>query len=75
MTGVAGSVAIAGQLTGVYPSETPGGWQLVGRTPVRLFDPARVKPALFTPGDRIQFHPIDRGEYARTMRDAARNNT
>jgi inhibitor of KinA len=61
----AGSVGIAGVQTGVYPAETPGGWQLIGRTPVKPFDPARPDPFLMTAGDAVQFYPIDRGEYDR----------
>ena len=60
-----GSVGIAGVQTGVYPAETPGGWQLIGRTPVRPFDPSRAEPFLMQAGDAVQFYPIDRGEYDR----------
>ena len=55
----AGSVAIAGPQTGIYPSDTPGGWQIVGRTPVRLFDLARSEPCLLKAGDAVQFFPTD----------------
>lgn len=51
----AGSVALAGEFTGVYPRSSPGGWQLVGRTDVRLWDPDRAQPALLTPGARVRF--------------------
>lgn len=51
----AGSVAIGGAQTGVYPRETPGGWHLIGRTPLNLFDPARDPPALLRPGQRVRF--------------------
>jgi KipI family sensor histidine kinase inhibitor len=51
----AGSVGIAGRQTGVYPVASPGGWQLVGRTTVPLFDPWRDEPSLFAPGDRVRF--------------------
>ena len=51
----AGSVAIAGRQTGVYPRESPGGWQLIGRTPVSLFNPNRVPAALVAPGDTVRF--------------------
>jgi KipI family sensor histidine kinase inhibitor len=61
----AGSVGIAGRQTGIYPSETPGGWQLVGRTPVRIFDAARSDPFLLKPGDSVKFYSIDPAEYAR----------
>ena len=59
----AGSVGIAGVQTGVYPAETPGGWQLIGRTPLKPFDPSRDEPFLLKAGDAVQFHPIDRAEY------------
>lgn len=53
----AGSVAIAGVQTGVYPLETPGGWHLIGRTETVLFDPARDPPNLLAPGDGVRFSP------------------
>jgi KipI family sensor histidine kinase inhibitor len=59
----AGSVGIGGAQTGVYPLPTPGGWQLIGRTPLRLFDFAREKPALLRIGDRVKFCPITREEF------------
>lgn len=58
----AGSVAIAGLQAGVYPQATPGGWRLLGRTPLPLFDPLRNPPTLLQPGDRVRFVPIDRAE-------------
>jgi KipI family sensor histidine kinase inhibitor len=54
----AGSVALAGRQTGIYPVTSPGGWQLVGRTSLRLFDPFRDEPALVAPGDRVRFVPV-----------------
>ena len=57
------SVAIAGVQTGIYPTETPGGWQLIGRTPLAPFDPNRPEPFLMKAGDAIQFFAIDRAEY------------
>jgi len=54
----AGSVGIAGRQTGIYPRETPGGWRLIGRTNVRLFDPNADPPALLRPGDRVRFVPV-----------------
>src|SRR6185503_12041885 len=54
-----GSVAIAGRQTGIYPASTPGGWHLIGRTSLRLFDPEVDPPALFQPGDRVQFVPVE----------------
>jgi KipI family sensor histidine kinase inhibitor len=53
----AGSVAIAGPMTAIYPQASPGGWRLLGRTDVRLFDPAATPPALLRPGDRVRFEP------------------
>lgn len=61
------SVAIAAGQTGIYPMETPGGWHLLGRTPVRPFDPGRAQPVLFRPGDRVRFHAIDRETFDRSM--------
>lgn len=60
-----GSVGIAGQQTGIYPSETPGGWMLIGRTPLRPFQPTRPKAFLLAPGDVVRFVPIDADEYRR----------
>ncbi len=51
----AGSVGIAGQQTGIYSVDSPGGWRLIGWTPVKLFDPAREPPALLAPGDIVRF--------------------
>jgi KipI family sensor histidine kinase inhibitor len=51
----AGSVGLAGGHTGIYPSASPGGWQLIGRTEVTLFDPRRDPPALLAPGSRLRF--------------------
>lgn len=59
----AGSVGIAGGQTGVYPVDSPGGWQLIGRTPVRMYDPGRQVPILPQAGQYIKFYPISRGEY------------
>jgi KipI family sensor histidine kinase inhibitor len=58
----AGSVGIAGAQTGVYPIDSPGGWRLIGRTPRKLYDPAREKPFLLDAGDRVRFVPIGEGE-------------
>jgi KipI family sensor histidine kinase inhibitor len=59
----AGSVGIAQTQTGIYPVESPGGWQLIGRTPVALFDAARHPPVLIEAGDYLRFVPIDAAEY------------
>jgi KipI family sensor histidine kinase inhibitor len=61
----AGSVGIADQQTGVYPSETAGGWRLIGRTPLAMFDPALDPPSRLQPGDRIQFTAISRSAFER----------
>ena len=61
----AGSVAIGSEYTAVYPAESPGGWRLIGRSPVRLFDPFAEPPALFRPGDRVRFESIDAEELKR----------
>ncbi len=55
----AGSVGIGGEQTGIYPVESPGGWRIIGRTPLRLFDPRAPSPFLLRPGDRIRFTPVD----------------
>jgi KipI family sensor histidine kinase inhibitor len=60
----AGSVGIGGAQTGIYPDAAPGGWHLIGRTPLRLFDPARQPPARFAPGDRVRFVAIDAAQFA-----------
>ena len=53
----AGAVAVAGEYTAVYPQATPGGWRLLGHTPLTVFDPARNPPALVAPGDTVRFVP------------------
>lgn len=60
----AGSVAIGGAQTGIYPRELPGGWNLIGRTPLVLFDPDRDPPCLLAPGDRVRFCAISAEEFA-----------
>ena len=57
----AGSVGIAGRQTGIYPRQSPGGWQLIGRTSLPVFDPSRDPPCIFAPGDRVRFVPSTRG--------------
>lgn len=53
-----GSVGIAGKQTGIYPTASPGGWQIIGRTPIQLFDPKREELTLFSVGDQVKFNPI-----------------
>ena len=64
----AGSISIATSLSAIYPYESPGGWHLIGATPIRIFDPERPRPALFAPGDAVRFQPIDAGAYASIRR-------
>ena len=59
----AGSVGIANNQTGMYSVDSPGGWQLIGRTPIKLFDPSRENPFLYKAGDRIRFVPITPEEF------------
>lgn len=59
----AGSVGIGGSQTGIYPLESPGGWQLLGRTPIKTYDPEREEPILFEAGDYIRFVPVDQATY------------
>jgi KipI family sensor histidine kinase inhibitor len=59
----AGSVAIGGAQTGIYPVDSPGGWQIIGKTPLTLFDPHRSPPVLFRAGDRIRFVSISAGRF------------
>ena len=61
----AGAVGIAGSQTGIYPQSTPGGWRLIGRTPVRLYDPVAEEPCLLRPGDDLRFRAVDAREFAR----------
>ena len=59
----AGSVAIGGNQTGIYPTISPGGWNVIGRTPLRLFTPEKNPPALLCPGDKVRFRPISMDEF------------
>jgi KipI family sensor histidine kinase inhibitor len=60
----AGSVAIAGPMTGIYPAALPGGWPVIGRTPLKLFDPRREPPSYLVPGDMVRWEPIDPGSWS-----------
>lgn len=59
----AGSVGIAGRQTGIYPLDSPGGWHIIGRTPLKMFDPTAKKPVLLEMGDRVQFYTISKNEF------------
>ncbi|HEV2675245.1 MAG TPA: 5-oxoprolinase subunit PxpB [Aliidongia sp.] len=63
----AGSVAVAQKLSVIYPTESPGGWHLIGNCPVPLFDARWDRPALLAPADRIRFQPIDAEEHGRIL--------
>lgn len=65
----AGSVAIAEEYVGVYPFDSPGGWHVLGRTPLRLFDYQRTKPSFFNYGMKVQFYPITKDEFEKIKRD------
>ncbi len=66
-----GSVAIAGAMSGIYPAPLPGGWRVIGRTPLALFDPRRDPPAYLVAGDTVRFEPIDRGAWPDRVGPAA----
>jgi KipI family sensor histidine kinase inhibitor len=66
----AGSVALADHWSAVYPTTSPGGWQLIGRTPRRLFDLRAAEPSLLRPGDRVRFRAIDEAAYAQLAAEA-----
>ena len=61
----AGSVGIAGEQTGTYPSDSPGGWQIIGRTPVTMYDMSKAQTALLNAGDYVRYVPIDESEFHR----------
>ena len=61
----AGSVGIAGEQTGTYPSDSPGGWQIIGRTPVTMYDMSKAQAALLNAGDYVRYVPIDKSEFHR----------
>ena len=67
-----GSVAIATNMCVIYPQHSPGGWNIVARTPVRLFDPRREPAALLGPGDEVRFEPVTRARFDELERDADR---
>ncbi|WP_296702686.1 5-oxoprolinase subunit PxpB [Algoriphagus sp.] len=65
----AGSVAIGGSQTGIYPSSSPGGWYIIGQTPIKFFDPHKVPPVWAEPGDKVQFMPITEEEFLRLKKN------
>ncbi|WP_102349799.1 5-oxoprolinase subunit PxpB [Bacillus sp. Marseille-P3661] len=69
----AGSVGIAGKQTGIYPLEIPGGWRIIGRTPLKLFSPTNSRPVIFSAGDYLKFKPIAEDEYYSIEREIEKN--
>jgi len=67
----AGSVAVGSGQTGIYPADLPGGWHVIGRTPVRLFNPGMSPPSLLAPGDRVRFVPVYEAEFRRLLHNRA----
>ena len=65
----AGSVGIANNQTGIYPIDSPGGWRIIGRTPIKLYDPSKDPPVILSPGDFIRFVPIDEEEYKKMLKN------
>ena len=57
------SVGLAGMQTGVYPVTAPGGWQIIGRTPIKIFDTKKANPFLFKAGEKVKFHAVSKKEY------------
>ena len=66
----AGSVAVASEQCGIYPLDSPGGWRILGRTPLRIFDPRRARPSLLAAGDEVRFVPIDSHAFERFVSHA-----
>jgi len=69
----AGAVGIAGTQTGIYPMETPGGWQIIGRTPLKMFDVGRPQPSLLKGGDQVTFKPIAKDEFNMMLQNEYEN--
>lgn len=69
-----GAVAIGEQQTGIYPSESPGGWQIIGNSPVPFFEPEKTPPVSIQPGDRIRFFPVAESEYIRIQKAIQQRN-
>ena len=69
-----GAVGLAGHQTGIYPTEAPGGWQLIGQTPVSIFTPEQESPTLFRAGDQVKFERINKQQYEEITRAIASGN-
>jgi inhibitor of KinA len=63
------SVGLAGNQTGIYPVDAPGGWQIIGSTPIDIFNKVKERPFLFSPGDKVKFYPVSKSEY-RNIRES-----
>lgn len=70
----AGSTGIAGSQTGIYPIDSPGGWQLIGRTPAKLYDPLGTPPILLNAGDYVRFVPVSEEEYFKIQEEIKNND-
>ncbi len=68
------SVGIAGEQTGIYPTESPGGWQILGRTPIPIFDATKEQPFLFQAGHKVKFYPISKKEFVMIQKDIESNS-
>jgi KipI family sensor histidine kinase inhibitor len=71
----AGSVGIAGAQTGIYPIDSPGGWQIIGRTPLSLYDPGRAEPILLKAGETIKFIPIDQATFDKLQAETVKGRS
>lgn len=69
-----GSVGIGGKQTGIYPQDSPGGWHIIGNSPIELFDPKQNPPCFIKAGDTIKFHPISKPEHYQIQKDIALSN-
>jgi len=70
---MAGSVGIAGRQTGIYPMNSPGGWQIIGRTALKLFDVEKKDPTLLKPGDLVEFYSVSKEEYLEQAYESQNN--
>lgn len=69
-----GSVAIGGKQTGIYPQDSPGGWHVIGNSPIELFNPKQNPPCFIKSGDKVKFHPISKSEYFEIQNEVHKSN-
>ena len=69
-----GSIAIGGQQTGIYPKDSPGGWHIIGKTPIELFDSSKKPPCFIKAGDKVRFTPVNKSEYKRIEKCVLENS-